>query len=117
MSVLESIKAFFTAREPGPIATASRNLISAASDAFDAAYARGETHTTRANHRYRIFMAARSPHDADAYKEEIAGYTDSADFAPYTDADLDAHTAAIDSLTAAFDRLTVAFAAFTILSH
>ncbi len=117
MNVLKSIKAFFTAPEPDPIATANRNLFSAASDAFDAAYAHGETHTTRANHRYNIFMAARSPHDADAYNEEIARYTDPADFDPYTAVDLDAHTAMIESLTIALDKLTAAFTAFSRTDH
>lgn len=113
MNVFKRIKAFLTEPEPDPIATASRDLFIAASDAFDAAYASGGTHTTRANHRHNIFMASRSPNDADAYNEEIAGYTDPADFAPYTDADLDAHSAAIESLTTAFDRLTAAFTVFS----
>jgi len=117
MNLLKSIKAFLTAPEPDPAATASRNLFSAASDAFDAAYASGETHTTRANHRYNIRMAARSSQDADAYNEEIAGYTDPADFESYTDADLDSHTAAIECITTAFDRLTAAFAAFDRIDH
>jgi hypothetical protein len=117
MNVLKSIKAFFTASEPDPIANASLNLFSAASHAFDAAYARGETHTTRANHRYNIFMAARSSHDADAYNEETAKYTDPADFYPYTAADLDAHTATIESLTTTFDGLTAAFTAFSRTDH
>ena len=117
MNVLKSVRAFFIAPETDPIATDSRNLFSAASDAFDAAYVRGETHTTRANHRFTIFMAARSHDQADAYDEEIAGYTDPADFDPYTDADLDAHTVAIENLTAAFDRFTAGFAAFSRTDH
>ncbi|HTD68156.1 MAG TPA: hypothetical protein VK846_16650 [Candidatus Limnocylindria bacterium] len=103
--------------EPDPIATASRDLFSAASDAFDAEYAKCEMHSTRANHRYTILMAARSPHDADAYNEEIASYSDPADFAPYTDADLDAHTTAIENLTVAFDRLSKAFTALSRTDH
>ncbi len=38
-------------------------------------------------------------------------YTDAADFEPYTEAYLDAHTAAMDTLTALFDSLSNAFAA------
>ncbi|MBI3417841.1 MAG: hypothetical protein HY043_21320 [Verrucomicrobia bacterium] len=117
MNVLKSIKAFFTASQPDPVAEATRNLFSAASDAFDAAYTGMETYTTRANHRHTIFVAARSTHDADAYNEEIASYTDPADFEPYTDAYLGAHTAAIDHLAAAFDTLTDAFAAFSPTDH
>ena len=93
------------------------NLFSAASDAFDAAYAGMESYTTRANHRYTILLAARSTHDADAYNEKLAGYTDPADFEPYTDADLGAHTAAIDHLATVFDTLTDAFAAFGPTDH
>jgi hypothetical protein len=115
--MFKRIKAFLTAPEPDPIATASLALFSATSDAFDAAYASCQTHTTRANRRYNILMASRSPHDANAYDEKIAGYTDPADFAPYTEAELDAHSAAIESLNTAFDRLTAAFSALSCTDH
>lgn len=110
MNFLESIKAFFTGPAPDPIASANPNLFIAASNAFDSAYASGQIYTTRANHRYNIRMAAKSP--SSEYDEEIAGYSDPSDFAPYTEADLDAHTSTIDNISAAFDRLTAAFAAF-----
>jgi len=112
MNFVKRIKGFFTGSAPDAMATASRNLFSAANDAFDAAYASSETHATRANHRYIIWLAARSPDDADAYNEEIAGYTDPSDFKPYTCADLDAHSDAIESLATAFDKLTAAFVTF-----
>ncbi len=113
MNLLKSLKAFFVSPQADPVATAARNRFSAASDAFDTAYAAGETYTTRANHRYTIFVAARATHDADAYNKEIARYTDPADFQQYTDTYLAAHTAAINNLAAAFDALTNAFAAFS----
>jgi len=46
-----------------------------------------------------------------AYYEAVAAFTDPDDFAPYTGASLDAHTAAMETLTAAFDSLAAAFAA------
>jgi hypothetical protein len=91
---------------------------SAASDAYDAASNAIEAYTTRANHRSAIFRARydlyKSPLDdsAAAYDEAVAAYTDPADFAPYTEAELDAHTSAMENLAAAFDSLTAAFAVF-----
>lgn len=117
MNIFRSLKAFFVAPPPDPVVTDGRIRFSAASDTFDAAYAAGETYTTRANHRYTISAAAHSTHDADSYNEVIAGYTDPADFEPYTDADLEAHTAAIDKLATAFNTLTTAFAAFSRTDH
>ena len=117
MNLLNRIKALFAAPVPNPVATATRRSFSAASDTFDSAYSECESYITRANHRYAVLMASRSNHDADAYNEEIAGYTDPADFEPYTDAELDGHSSAIDHLAAAFDRLTSTIAAFSRADH
>ncbi len=79
-----------------------------------------EPYTTRANHRHAILDAKRliniSPDDlrADAvstYNAVIAAFSDPADFEPYTEGDLHAHTVAIDALTTALDHFTAAFAA------
>jgi hypothetical protein len=113
MNVLKGIKSFFTSREPDPAAAATRSSFSAANNAFDDAWDSIEPYTKRANHRYAIFLASRSAEDAETYHDEIAGYTDPADFEPYTDAELDAHTTAMTRLAAAFDRLTSAFGAFS----
>ena len=75
----------------------------AASDSYDAAYNEIEAYTTRANHCFEILNARHDETlDAEAYDETVAAYTDPADFAPYTEAELDAHTAAMEKLTAAF---------------
>ena len=111
--MFKKIRAFFTASQPDLVAIAVRNRFRAASDAFDASYAAFETYTTRANHRYNIFVARPvDPHAANTLADVISGYTDRADFEPYTDAYLDAHTSAIENQTAAFDTLTAAFADF-----
>lgn len=107
---------FYTEEVP-TVAVAVRDAFSAASDAYDAAFRTIESYTTRANHCYAILNAKLALYKAslgdtvaaDTYDEAVAPYTDPADFDPYTEAYLDAHTAAIDTLTAAFDNLTVAF--------
>lgn len=125
MSFIDTIKAFFQAPKVDSVAVAARDAFSAANDAYDAAYDAIEGYSNRANHRYAILGATRAlykaplddPYAADAYDEAVAAYTDPADFAPYTEAYLDAHTAAIDTLTAAFDTLTAAFAAINPADH
>ncbi len=91
------------------------DAFSAASDSYSAADDAIQSYTTRANHRSAI-LSARYDLDkygnADTYDEVVAAYTDPADFAPYTEAELDAHTAAMENLTVAFDTLTATFAAF-----
>jgi hypothetical protein len=59
----------------------------------------------------RFFSSDAVSNAAAAYDEVVAAFTDPADFEPYTEAYLDAHTVAIDTLTAAFDTLSAAFAA------
>jgi len=91
---------------------AVKDVFSAASDSYDVANEAIQSFTTRANHRAVIFRARYSYDqfkDTDAYEQEVAAYAGPADFAPYTEAELDAHTAAMEKLTAAFDTLTGAF--------
>ncbi len=57
-----------------------------------------------------VFQNLPAPDDPACVR--VSRDTDPADFAQYTEAELDAHTAAIENLTAAFDTLTVAFATF-----
>lgn len=97
-----------------------RDIFGAASDSYSAAHDAIQSYTTRANHRHAIFWlrydlyksSLDDSNAAAAYDEAVAAYTDPADFAPYTEAELDAHTAAMENLTAAFDTLSAAFAAF-----
>ncbi len=101
------------------VAVAARYAFGAASDVYDTAFRAIEVYSNRANHYCAILKARhtlyRAPvddsHAAGVYDEAVAACTDLADFEPYTEAYLDAHTAAIDTLSAAFDNLTVAFAA------
>ena len=106
MNFIETIKAFFQTPKVDPMVLAAHDAFWAASDAFDTALDALESYTTRANHRYEISIAS---HD-----EAVSVYTDPADFEPYTEAYLDAHTAAIDTLSEAFDNLTSASAAYPL---
>jgi len=119
MNFIDTVKGFFKGPKVDPVAVAARDAFNAASNAYDTDFHAIEAYTNRANHRYAILGARRElykaplddPYAADAYDKTVAAYTDSADFDPYTDAYLEAHTAAIDTLSAAFDNLTAAFAA------
>ncbi len=100
--------------------TVTLETFNAAIAACDTALGAIEAYTTRANHRHAILDAKRliniSPDDlyADAvatYDAVIAAFSDPADFEPYTEGDLHAHTLAIDALTTALDHFTAAFAA------
>ena len=114
MNFIDSVKGFFKGNN-----VAARDAFNAASNAYDIAFHAIEAYTNRANHRYAILQARLTlykkplddPDAADAYDKEVVAYTDPADLEPYTEAYLDAHTAAIDTLSAAFDKLTAAFAA------
>jgi len=120
MSFIDTLKAFFRAPKVDPAAIAVADAFSAAIAACDAAHDAIVGYTNRADHRYAILGARlallRAPPDDPyapaAYDEAMAACTDPADFDPYTEAYLDAHTAAMDTLTAALDTLTAAFAAF-----
>jgi hypothetical protein len=83
-------------------ALAGLRALSAASGAFDAALLASEGYTTRANHRFA--------NDAARHDGRVAPYTDPVEMAPYSKAELDAHTAAIERATSAFDDLSAAFA-------
>jgi hypothetical protein len=120
MSFIDTLKAFFTAPKVDPAAIAAAAAFSAAITACDAAHDAIVGYTNRADHRYAI-LAARGalrkappddPYARAAYAEAVAACTDPADMDPYTEAYLDAHTAAMDTLAVALDTLTTAFAAF-----
>jgi hypothetical protein len=100
--------------------TVTPEAFNAAIAACDTALGAIETYTTRANHRHAILDAKRliniSPDDFRAgavatYDAVIAAFSDPADFEPYTEGDLHAHTVAVDALTTALDHFTAAFAA------
>ena len=101
---------------------AARDAFWAASDAYDTAFDAIGVYTTRANHRYAISTARdalheaplHDPYAASAYDEAVSVYTDPADFEPYTESYLDAHTAAINTLSEAFDNLATASAAYPL---
>ncbi len=126
MNFIDTVKAFFKTPKSDAVTVAVREAFSAALDADTDAYRAIDAYTNRANHRYDILRAARALHEAplaaaddfytlaaaaDAYDDAVAAYTDRADFDAYTEAYLDAHTAAFDIYTTAFDTLTAAFAA------
>ena len=119
MKFFDTVKNFWKSPKADPAAVAAREAFNASIHTCDAAFLAIETYTTRANHRLAIHAAASRLHEAppddslaaDAYDKAVAAYTDPADFASYTEADLDAHTAAMENLSAAFDNQTAAFAA------
>ena len=125
VNFIDTVKAFFKGPKVDHVAFAARDAFSAASDAYDTAFHVIEPYTTRANHRYAILSARNALHKAplddpcaaDAYDEAVAAYPDHADFEPYTEAYLDAHTAAIHTLSATFDNLTAAFGALNPADH
>jgi hypothetical protein len=118
MKFFDTVKNFLKGAKADPAAVAAREAFNASIHTCDAAFLAIETYTWRANHRLAIHAAASRLHEAppddplavDAYDKAIAAYTDPADFAPYTEAELDAHTAAMENLSAAFDNQTAAFA-------
>ena len=116
MSIINTFKAFFKASkydpdlDTDPVAVASRERFSAANNAFSAASDIIKPYTIRANHRFANLRASSSRlPGSDAYNKAVADYTDRANFEPYTEAYLDAHTAAMDTLAEAFDNLTIVF--------
>ena len=106
MNFINTIKSFFKGTKVDPVTVASRNAFFAAGDVYFAASDAVETYTNRANKRYAILIVANTAHG-----QAIANPTDQADFEPYTETYLDAHTSAIDTLSVAFDNLTAALAA------
>jgi hypothetical protein len=117
MNSIRTRKARFTHGRADSLAEAARDAFRAAKETYDDAFRTIEAHTKRANHRLVIATAHTDPHADAFYGEAIATFCDPADFAPYTEAELDAHSAAIDALTAAFDRLTTAFACLKAGDH
>lgn len=125
MRFINTLKAFFEAPKGDTVAITVRDTFMAAGDCYDAVSKAVDPYTTRANHRHAILRArtalSKAPLDdpcaATAYNEAVSTYTDPADFEPYTEAYLDAHTAAIETLTTAFDNLTAAFSDFNAIEH
>lgn len=99
MKIIETIKAFFRAPTGNPVVLTAISCLEAAVKGFDGEFDAIANYSSRADHRYE------SLHSQGA----IGTDTDADDFEPYTESQLDAHTAAIESLTAAFDVLTAAF--------
>ncbi len=116
MSFIKTLKAFF--RPTNPVAIAMHQAFSVTSDAYSDALGAIEPFSTRAHHRYTLSVRAAIVHSTGtddacaAYDEAVASYTDPADFKPYTEAYLDAHTAAMETLNAAFDKFAAAFNAY-----
>jgi hypothetical protein len=81
MSIIDTFKAFFKAPKVDPADDAAYKVFSDASDSYNAAL------------------------------NAIKPYANHAGCEPYTEADLDAHTAVIEALNVAFDTLTGAFTA------
>lgn len=100
----------------------ARRAFDRACDHYRAALSVVEKYNARANHRHAILEAARALRKAPigdsvavkAYEEAVSHYTDPADFLPYTETYLEAHTDSLDMLTAAFDDLTAAFGRLTL---
>ena len=114
MNFLNNLKSLFIAAKDDNIPIAVRDAFSAARSRYEKCQEINQTNTTRSKHRLAIFRARHSfdqNKDADAYKKEIAAYTDMADFASYTEAELDTHTTDLENLTDAFDAFYTAFTA------
>jgi hypothetical protein len=110
MKIIDAIRAFFHGSTRNPAVFSASDGFLAASDAFDSAFDILAPYGILASNRYEIKRSLRGEIAAGTYEELVAASTDPADFEPYTEAYLDAHTAAMNSLTAAFDNLGIAFA-------
>jgi hypothetical protein len=120
INVINTIKSLFQDKKVERPSMRELNAFSLASDAYGALYEAIEPYTIRANHRLAILLKdPRASRNAEVVnsrpdetnKKEIAFDFVPADFEPYTEAYLDAHTASIDNLTTAFDAFVAAFAA------
>ena len=83
MNFVKALKDFFKVKKVDPVAIAVGEAFSDASDIYD-----------------------------DAYSKLLGAPTEPAEFDPYTEAHLDAFTAAMDTLTTTFDSFTTAFNGF-----
>jgi hypothetical protein len=125
MSFINTLKAFLEAPKGDTVAITVHDAFMTASELYDAVSAAVDPYTTRAKHRYtiisaRIALSKATPDDPSAttaYEEAVSAYTDPADFEPYTEAYIKAHTAALDTLTTAFNNLTAAFSDFNAIEH
>jgi hypothetical protein len=116
MNFINNLKTLFKATKDDAIPAAIRDAFSVARSRYERSQEAAKSYTMRAKHR-AIIMRARYRHeqtnDTAAYEKEIAAYTDPADFAPYTEAELDAYTIKMENLTADFDIFTAAFTALS----
>lgn len=121
MKFIDSIKTFFKSPEVDPVAAArleaSHDAFHAVSNVLEVAFDVVRPYTVRAIRRKAIARAKHErnqaplddPYADEAYTEAVACYSDPADFQPYTEAYLDAHTAAIEAVTVAFDAFPKIF--------
>ena len=114
MNFINKLKNAFNAKKVDPVSIAIRDAFSLARCRYEQSQEAIRPYTARAKHRSAIFSARYrydQTKDDDAYKKELAAYTDPDDFASYTEAELDAHTANMENHAAEFDNFTAAFVA------
>ncbi len=96
----------------GGVQNPSWDRFRTAFEAYITAYAATASHSALANDRFLISVKVYGNCSADIRVQAEAVFHDLASFAPYTEAELDAHTAALEVLTTAFDNLNAASTAF-----
>lgn len=109
MNLVDSFLNFLKASKVDPVSIAIRDAFSAASNSYSASFDAIVPYSIRANNRAAVLQAFRNGTIAFAEAETI--YSERADYDPYTEAYIDAHTAAMETLTVDFEALTSAFAA------
>jgi hypothetical protein len=120
MNFVEHLQAFFKAKKNDDRPVAVRDAFSLARTRYEQSQEASKSYTLRAKHRI-IIMRARyrcdETKDTDAYEREIAAYTDPADFAPYTETELDEHTTRVERLAADFAVFSSAFTTLKSVSQ
>ncbi len=111
MSLINNLKSLFKGAKGNGIPIAIRDAFNTARSRYEQSQEAIKSHDTRAKH-CGIIMACRhgKTNALKIYEQESATYT-AGDFAPYTEADLDAYTAGMETLAASFDNLVAAFGA------
>jgi hypothetical protein len=116
MNIINNLKILLKAKEDDAIPVTVRDAFSVARSHYELSQEAAKSYTMRAKH-HAIIMRARyryeQTNDTAAYEKEVAAYTDPADFAPYTEAELDVYTIKMENLTADFDIFTAAFTALS----
>jgi hypothetical protein len=111
MSLINNLKSFFKGTGGNGIPIAIRDDFSAARARYEESQKAIQPSAIRAKRCGIIWGHHRgSPNASKIYEQESATYT-AADFAPYTEVDLDAYTARMETLVARFDSLVVALGA------